>query len=282
MSRLLQDKVAVVTGGTRGLGRAIAEAFAGEGASVVVASRSADSVERAVAELSEAGHSASGLACDVGDQAQVAALAEYARATFGGFDVWVNNAGVSGVFGPTLRVPSERFEQVLRTNTLGVYYGSAVAMRYFTARGHGKLINMLGRGDRKPAPFQSAYGSSKSWVRSFTLALAEEYRESGVGVYAFNPGLVLTELLTDVDVVPGYEGRMRALETIIRMWANPPEVPARKAVWLASAATNGRTGLQVSMLTPPRIIGGALREGARRLMRRQVESPTVRTTAVEV
>jgi NAD(P)-dependent dehydrogenase (short-subunit alcohol dehydrogenase family) len=207
------------------------------------------------------------MSCDVSELAQVQDLASHARATFGRLDVWVNNAGVSGAFGPTLRLPPGRFMSVIRTNIVGVYNGSYTAMQHFTQQRNGKLINLLGRGDRKPVPLQNAYASSKSWVRSFTLALAKEYRDSGVGVYAFNPGLVLTELLTDVDVVQGYEERVKGLETVMRLWANPPEVAAHKALWLASPATDGRTALVVDVLTPARIAGGILREGLRRLRR---------------
>lgn len=70
----------------------------------------------------------------------------------------------------------------------------------------------------------------------------------GLGVYAFNPGLMLTEMLSDTQAIAGYEARMAPLRTVMRLWGNPPEVPARKLVWLASAATDGRTGLNVQQL----------------------------------
>jgi glucose 1-dehydrogenase len=280
MTRKLRDRVAVITGGTRGLGRAIAEAYAREGAAVVVASRSAESVRAAVEELGAAGHQADGLPCDVGDLDQVRALAERARGIFGGLDIWVNNAGVSGVYGPTLRTPRERFGQVVQTNIYGTYHGSTVALEHFLAQGRGKLINLVGRGDKGPVPFQSAYASSKAWVRSFTLALAGEYRTSGVGIFAFNPGLVITDLLTEVDVATGYERSLRPLDTVISLWGEPPAVPARKAVWLASRATDGKTGLAVSVLTPGRLAYGVLRAGYRRLARRPDVAPPVRPRPV--
>ncbi|MEZ4833883.1 MAG: SDR family oxidoreductase [Caldilineaceae bacterium] len=264
MSRL-HGKVAVITGGTRGLGLAIAQAYAKEGAAVVVASRTESSVQRAVTSLQADGARAGGVTCDVGDVKQVQALVDYAVDTFGRLDIWVNNAGISAPYGPTLEVPPERFINVIQTNILGTYYGSIVAMQHFVAQGNGKLINLLGRGDKQPTANQNAYSSSKAWIRNFTLALAAEYKASGVGVYAFNPGLVLTELLSDLEVMAGHEQEVQPLKIVTRLWADPPEVPAQKAVWLAGPATDGRTGLSVTALTKTRLISGVLLEAWRRL-----------------
>ncbi|NOZ28450.1 MAG: SDR family oxidoreductase [Chloroflexi bacterium] len=265
---ILTGKTAVITGSTRGLGLAIARAYAREGAAVVISSRSAEAVDRAVTRLRAEARRVTGLPCDVGDMEQVQTLAAHAEETFGGFDIWVNNAGVAAPYGPTAHIPSEGFLRVYQTNILGVYHGSMVAIRRFLAQGHGKLINVLGRGARRPVPMQNAYAASKAWVRSFTLALAREYRESGVGIYAFSPGLMDTDLLRRVEAVAGYEGRLQPLKTVMRLWANPPEVPARKAVWLASDATDGRTGLEVRILGPAGMARGVVRDLLRRLLRR--------------
>lgn len=265
MSHLLSGKVAVITGGTRGLGIAIANEYARAGAAVVVASRSQRSVDSAVEQLRQGGAQAAGIACNVSDLAQVQAVAAHACETFGKIDVWVNNAGLSGIFGPTLHLAPERFLEIIQTNIVGVYNGSYTAMQHFTLQRSGKLINLLGRGDRGPVPLQNAYASSKTWVRSFTLALAKEYQDSGIGVYAFNPGLVITEMLSEVEAAPGYEEKAKGLEVVMRLWANPPEVAARKALWLASSATDGRTGLEVKILTPARMVSGLLREALRRI-----------------
>lgn len=261
----LQGKVAVITGGTRGLGLAIAQAYAGEGAAVVVASRSEKSVMSAVAGLRQSGAQASGLAVDVGNLDDVVRLAAHTASTFGKLDIWVNNAGVSGPYGPTVSGNPKDFYQVVQTNITGVYNGSRIALEYFLAQGHGKLINLLGRGWKKPVPDQNAYASSKAWVYSFTMALAEEYQDAGVGVYAFSPGMVLTEMLTDVNVIEGSEGKLKRFETVLRMWGKPAEEPARQAVWLASAATDGKTGLEVNYLSNWRLLQGAVGEGWRRV-----------------
>ncbi len=268
---ILDRKVAVITGSTRGLGLAIAQAYAQAGAAVVVSSRTSSAVAQTVESLQAAGLRAAGMACNVAEPGQVQALRQLALDSFGGLDIWVNNAGLSGPYGPTLGSPPERFVQVVQTNILGTYYGSLAAMQHFVAQGSGKLINVLGRGDRKPVPMQNAYASSKAWVRSFTLALAKEYKQSGVGVYAFSPGLVDTDMLRHIDVVAGYEEKVSPLRTVLSLWGNEPAVPARKALWLASPATDGKTGLEVHLLNPATATLGIVRAGLRRLTGRAGE-----------
>jgi NAD(P)-dependent dehydrogenase (short-subunit alcohol dehydrogenase family) len=271
----LNGKVAVITGGSRGLGYAIAQAFATAGASVVIGARSQAAVEKAAAEMVAQGRRAAGFAMDVGRREQVEALAEHAVHAFGRIDVWVNNAGTAGPYGPTMEMAPAAFEQVVNTNILGTYYGSHAAMCRFLAQGSGKLINLLGHGWKGPVPFQNPYSASKAWVRSFTMALAEETKQAGaggIGVFAFNPGMVLTELLTDVEVIEGSEARLERFPAIVRMWAKPPEVPAAKAVWIASAATDGKTGLIYNIFTPANMLSGAVRAGARRLAGRHTDT----------
>ena len=264
---LLKDKVAVITGGTRGLGLAMARAFGREGAAVVIGSRSPEAVQAALEELHKDGGKVSGLACDVASAEQVQALAAHALAAFGRMDIWVNNAGVAGPYGPTIDTAPEAFMRVVETNIVGVYNGSRTAMLQFLLQGHGKLINVLGRGYNEPVPLQNAYASSKAWMYSFTMALAKETKNSGVGVFALAPGMMVTDLLTEVEVIAGYEHKLKPMGTIIRMWARPPESAAEKAVWLASSATDGKTGRLVKLMGFSIMLGGALQEGFRRLMR---------------
>jgi len=276
----LNGKTAVITGGTRGLGLGIARAFAQAGARVVVASRSQASVDEAVARLIREGGQVAGMAVNVSRPEDMRALADLAIRLFGRLDIWVNNAGTAGPYGPTMGFEPAVFKQVVDTNILGVYYGSMVAMRYFTKQGSGKLINILGHGYNRPVPWQNAYGASKAWVRSFTLGLAEETHGSGVGVFAFNPGMVLTDLLTDVEVIAGSEDRLKVFPTIVRMWAKPPEVPAAKALWIASSATDGKTGLLVSIFNPWTMLSGAMKEGWRRLRGKKPAGDEVRIKTV--
>ena len=236
---------------------------------MVIASRSKKSVDAAVQSILAKGQRATGLPCDVGDLAQVEALAAHAVATFGRLDIWVNNAGLSAPYGPTAHLPSSEFQATVNTNIVGVYNGSVTAIRHFAPQRSGKLINLLGRGDNQPVPFQNAYASSKTWVRSFTAALAREYADSGVGIYAFNPGLVTTEMLSQVSAVQGYEARLAPLTKVVSVLGNPPEVPAERALWIASSATDGRTGLNVQVITPTFLLARGLRAAWRWITRRQ-------------
>jgi NAD(P)-dependent dehydrogenase (short-subunit alcohol dehydrogenase family) len=277
----LNGKVAVVTGASRGLGKAIAMLFAQEGAKVFLAARSQKDIEQIAADLRTEGLTAVTFVCDVSDPQQVEALAHFAINTFGHFDIWVNNAGVAGPYGATFDLSPEQFLSVLRTNMFGVYHGSRMAMRHFLPRKSGKLINILGAGSKKPAPNQNAYGSTKAWIRVFSLALAAETRGSGVGVFALQPGLMDTDLLTEVVTFKEHEKRLREfMPFLIRAAGKKPEVAARKALWLASSATDGRTGLDVSVGSRLTFMLGFLREGLRRLLRLPTRSVVINVKSI--
>ncbi len=266
----LDGKVAVVTGASRGLGLAIAEVFAREGASVVLTARSENMLRENVATLTAKGYQVAGFPCDVGKFDEVRALGEFTKQTFGKIDIWINNAGVASIYGPTAANPVERFEQVVQTNILGTYYGSVVALDHFIPQHSGKLINVLGRGDDRPVPFQNAYASSKTWGRAFTLALAKENKENGIGIHTFNPGLVDTDLLRKIDAITGYEKNLVPFSTVIQMWANPPEVPAERILWLASSATDGKTGLKINVLDRTTLLKGIGRFIVSKITRRPI------------
>jgi NAD(P)-dependent dehydrogenase (short-subunit alcohol dehydrogenase family) len=237
----------------------MARTFLQEGCKVVISSRRSEHIVKALNILNSPDRT-TGMVCDVSDLEQMRALKNHALHTFGGMDIWVNNAGTAGPYGPTMGITPETFQTVMHTNIGGVYNGSYTALEYFLSQKQGKLINILGHGYQGPVTYQNAYASSKYWVRSFTLCLAAENKDSGVGIFALNPGMMLTDLLTDVDVVSGYEEKLKVFPTIIRMWAKPPEMPARKAAWLASSATDGQTGKLVSVMSTRLMLGGAIRE----------------------
>lgn len=229
----LRGRVAVVTGSTRGLGFAAARLLGHHGATVVVASRTAAHVTDAVDRLRAEGIEVSGRRCDTAEMADVEALRDEALGR-GTLDIWVNNAGISGVYGPTASTPVDDFTRVVRTNVLGTFHGSRAALPVFLAQGHGDLVNIYGQGDRGPVALQNAYGSSKRWVRQFTETLRRETRGTGVRVHGMNPGLVMTDLLGHVRAQRGYERRLGALQVVAGLWGQTPDDAARPLLGLVT------------------------------------------------
>ena len=243
----LHGRVAVVTGSTRGLGFAMARLLGRHGATVVLASRSDAHVTAAVDRLRREGLQVFGCRCDTGEMADVVALREEAI-RHGTLDIWVNNAGISGVYGPTASTPVDDFERVVRTNILGTFHGSRVALPVFLAQGHGDLVNLYGQGDQGPVAMQNAYASSKRWVRQFTETLRRESRGTGVRVHGMNPGLVTTTLLRQITSQPGFERRLTALQVVVGLWGQTPEVAARPLLGLVTSDAAQFRGLNTVTL----------------------------------
>jgi len=277
----LRNKVAVITGGTRGLGFAIARAFVREGATVVVGSRSADSVGRAVDALRREGGRAEGRAVSVIRREDVEGLRDLALEKFHRIDVWINNAGLSCPTGPTAHIPYESVRRLIDTNILGVYHGSLAAMRHFLTQGSGKLINVSGKGEKKPFALHNPYAASKAWEHNFTLAMAREYRKSGIGVFLFNPGVVDSDMLHRLTFIRGYEANIKIFKTVMGILMKPPEHAAEKAVWLASSATDGRTGKRISLVGPATMAGGMAAALARKIIGRRPPPMDVEVEIVE-
>ena len=233
---VLRGRVAVVTGSTRGLGFSMVRLLGQQGATVVVASRSDDDVAAAVERLRTEGIAASGRRCDTGELADVEALRDEALSR-GTLDIWVNNAGTSGVFGPTASTPVDDFTQVVRTNILGTFHGSRVALPVFLGQGHGDLVNVYGQGDQWPVALQNAYASSKRWVRQFTETLRRETRGTGVRVHGMNPGLVTTDMLGHITTQPGYGRRLGGLQIVVGLWGQSPEDAVRPLLGLVTSDT---------------------------------------------
>nr|NLI51236.1 SDR family oxidoreductase [Propionibacterium sp.] len=163
----LAGRVAVVTVSSRGLGLEFARLLGRHGATVVLTARTADAVARAVAGLSAEGIAAHGVAADVAEPAQVAAVRDEALG-LGVLDIWVNNAGAAGVYGPTATSDPDVM-RVVRTNILGTYHGSRAALPVFLAQGHGDLVNLYGRGAEGPVPLQNAYARGRRLQMAVTV-----------------------------------------------------------------------------------------------------------------
>jgi len=185
----LNGKTAIVTGGTKGIGRAIAEALRREGISVCIAARAQSEIDAAIKEL---GGSTTGFRCDVRNYDQVKGLIDYTIKALGGVDILVNNAGI-GSFETVAETSPEDFRAVLETNLFGVFYCCHEAIPEMRRRGGGYIINISSLAGANPHPRMAAYNASKFGLNGFSEALMQEVRHDNIKVSYVMPGSVNTE-----------------------------------------------------------------------------------------
>ena len=241
----LKNKVAVVTGGSRGIGAAIARRFGAEGARVaVVYKAAADAADEVVDAIEAGGGEAIAISCDVAQTKDCAAMAEAASAAFGGVDILVNNAGIY-----LLTVPGETTEEAwdsqMDTNVKGTYFAAQAVLPQMIGRGGGKIINIGSIAGETGMPSSAVYCATKGAIKLLTKSLALDLRAHNIQVNSLSPGCV------ESDMNAGYrtevEGFMESLQG--RFGAgNPWMVPddmAGTAVFLASSDSNTVTGANV-------------------------------------
>lgn len=182
-------RIALVTGGNRGIGRGIAEALAADGHTVALTARSADDAARAAREI---GRGARGYACDVRRYADVQALFAAVARDLGGVDVLVNNAGV-GLFGKVAELSVDDWHAVIETNVNGVFYCTREALPQMRARGGGYIFNVSSLAGRNAFVGAGAYCASKHAVNGFSEVLFQEVRDDGIRVTYLMPGSVATD-----------------------------------------------------------------------------------------
>lgn len=171
----LTGKVALVTGGSRGLGRAMALGFAQSGADVAIASRRLETCEIAAAEVRQLGRRASAHACHVGDWQSVDQLAEEVWRYYGRIDILVNNAGMSPVAADSLATSEELFDKIFAVNLKGPFRLTAQVASRMAAAGGGSVINISSTGSIRPTPTIAPYAAAKSGLNTITVAMAHEY-----------------------------------------------------------------------------------------------------------
>ncbi|GFM20328.1 MULTISPECIES: SDR family NAD(P)-dependent oxidoreductase [Mycobacteriaceae] len=216
MTDELAGKVAIVTGGASGIGRGIAERFAAEGASVVIADVRDDLGAELVDKLNSAGHRTTYRHTDVGDQTQVGELVASAVSAFGGLHVMVNNAGISSPLRKGLFAEDfEEFDRVMRVNLLGVMAGTREAARHMTDNGGGSIINLGSIGGIQAGGGVSTYRASKAAIIHFSKCAAIELAHYEVRVNCLAPGNIPTPILAtsatdeDRERLERFEARIR-------------------------------------------------------------------------
>ena len=242
---VLSGRRALITGGGRGIGEAIAHCFASEGADLAVAARSIVEVERVSAACRAVGAECTAHVVDVSVRGQVQHLVD----KVGPIDVLVNCAGMYGPIGPFVDNDMDEWERALRVNLMGTVYTCRAVIPGMVQRGRGSIINLSGGGATTPLPNLSLYAVSKAAVARFTDTLALELVGTGVRVNAIAPGAIDTRLQDEVLAAGERAGplfqRMRAMRDT-GDGATQPDVPARLALFLASDASAGLTGKLIS------------------------------------
>ena len=245
----LAGRTAVVTGGGRGIGAAVAESLAEAGAAVVVCARTRSELEAVAARIRARGGVAEVAAGDVAEADSAAAMVDACATRFGGPHILVNAAGIYGPIGRTWEVDPSAWARAVAVNLLGTLHTSRAAIPRMVDAGRGRIINFSGGGATAPLPNLSAYGASKAAVVRLTETLAEELRGRGVTVNAIAPGAVDTRLQDEVLAAGERAGDLYARTVRLRRSGEggvPAALAAALAVFLASDAAAGLSGKLVS------------------------------------
>jgi len=246
-------KVAVVTGGAKGIGRACALRFAREGARVAVLDILTEGAMVTAGEVEALGQEALAIDCDVRDEGQLAAAVEQVVAAWGRIDVWVNNAGAY-TGSPLPEVPLEDWDHTVGVNFTGVYLGCRAVAPIMREQGAGRIINVSSMAGRAFGPAMAEYSASKAAVIGLTRSVALDMAPYGVTVNAVCPGNTLTDMVAEAAVMAGpREGitadewlRQRARACALGRLARPEEI-AGPIAFLASDEARYFTGQAISI-----------------------------------
>src|SRR5579871_3196196 len=236
----LTGKVAIVTGGTRGIGQAIASALGSAGAHVVVASRKPEGVASAVEQLKAEGISVLGVPTNIGRPDDLQRLVQETESTFGPVDILVNNAAANVHFGPMLDADDGMWAKMFETNIMGAVRLSRLVVPGMKERQSGKIINIASVAGIQPGTMQAIYSATKAAVISVTRSLAQELGTFNIQVNAIAPGVIQTRFANILVETPQIRKSVEAMAPLHRI-GTPDEI-AGIALYLASPASDFTTG----------------------------------------
>jgi NAD(P)-dependent dehydrogenase (short-subunit alcohol dehydrogenase family) len=245
----LKGKIAVVTGGGRGIGQAIAFAFAKAGAKVVITSRKAQDLEATAAEIKAFGGEAFPLPAHLGKTDEIKKMVNTVMEKFGRIDILVNNAGASPAMGSVLESDERLWDTIMNLNLKGLYFLSQACAKIMKNQGGGKIINVASIDGFKPEPFVSVYSVSKAGVRMITKAFAMELASHNIQVNTIAPGPISTKMMDSHwwNLTPEEAKKAKAeLEKVLPMRRiGYPDDIAGAAIYLASDASSYTTGTEI-------------------------------------
>ena len=236
----LRGRTALVTGASRGIGKAIALLLAEQGAHVIISSRKAESCADVVREVQEAGGSAEAIACHIGDLQQITATIEQIRERHGKLDILVNNAAINPYFGHILDTPPDAFQKTVDVNMRGYFYMSVEAGKLMRETGGGAIVNTASINALKPPPMQAIYSITKAAIVNMTRAFAKECARFNIRCNALLPGLTRTRFAGALFEDEKFYNHAIS-EIPMRRHAEPGEM-AGAVLYLVSDASSFTTG----------------------------------------
>ncbi len=245
----LKGKVAIVTGGGRGIGKAVAQGLAGAGARVAITSRKMNDLEATAAEISTLGGEAFPVQAHLGKMEEINRMVRTVMDRFGRIDILVNNAGTSPAMGTVLDSDERLWETIMNLNLKGLYFTSQAVARIMKKQGHGKINNIASIDGFKPEPGASLYSVSKAGVRMVTRAFALELAPFNIQVNTIAPGPISTKMLDSHWFHLPPEEAKKQKEAMAKMMPmgriGEPEEIAGAAIYLASDASSFTTGAEI-------------------------------------
>ncbi len=249
MKRLLNNQVAIVTGASRGIGKAVAKTLAQAGAAVVLAARSESELSGIADEIKRAGGRALAIPTDVSDGVQVDYLLVLTLRAFNRVDILVNNAAVVQPLGNVWETSPKAWQQAIAVHVIGPYLCARVVLPHMLERGTGRIINISSGAADSNLQGASAYTASKAALERFSGTLAAETESTGVAVSVLRPGIVDTAMQTDMRQTPAHRF---PLVNLWQQWyeteqLRPAKEPAEAVLWLASHFARDTNGKVLSL-----------------------------------